>query len=446
MKRFFLLLLCIVYLGLNIYATPTIKVAHPKDYYPYSAVDESGESVGILIDWWNLWAQKAGVDIVFIGDTRENCVQKIIAGEADVLAGFYYNEKRSQQLDFADYIMRTKTVLFLKKGNEPKNNSNFAFPIYVVDNPSLMTNIESQVASIQVNGEETYESLAEKVKAKRIEAFIYDLPNPISKFKSVDAPEGYYEYRIMKYDKLRPAVKKGNREMLDLIINGSTKINDAELVELAEKWPVFRKDRTRLQMVLLFLMLIVLMALIFVYVLQHQKKKRKVVTKMVDGTDWQIIIEKGENDFIEFKSSMRWDYREEKPNKALEQVIVKTISAFLNTKGGMLFIGVDDDGNTLGLENDYNTLKKKNQDGFLLALTGLINQYLGKTVHTFVTSNIISINDKDVCIVSVERSNSPVFIGKNGKEEFYIRASASSQPMSMREAFDYVKTHWGESS
>lgn len=444
MKRFFLLLFCIAYLGFSLDAMQTIKVAHPKDYFPYSGVDETGESVGILIDWWKLWGLKTGVDVVFIADTRENCVQKVIAGDADVLAGFYYNEKRSQQLDFGDYIMRTKTVLFLKEGNAPKNISNFSSPIYVIDNPLLIAEIESQIASIQVNGKETFESLTDKVKAKSIEAFIYDLPNPISKFKSVNAPKGYYEYRIMKSDKLRPAVKKGNREMLDLIIKGSSKINDAELVELAEDWPVFKKDRTRLQMVLLFLTLTILMALIFTYVLQHQKKKRKVVTKMVDGTDWQIIIEKGENDFIEFKSSMRWDYREEKPNKALEQVIVKTISAFLNTKGGMLFIGVDDDGNTLGLENDYNTLKKKNQDGFLLALTGLINQNLGKTVHKFVTSNIISINDKDVCIVSVERSNTPVFMGKNGKEEFYIRASASSQPMSMREAFDYIKTHWGE--
>jgi len=444
MKHFLLLYFCVVFFGFNLHAAQLVKVAHPNDYFPYSAVDENGESVGILIDWWKLWAQKAGIDIEFVADTQDNCIQRVVSGEADVLAGLYFNEKRSQYLDFGDFIMRTKTVLFLKKGNKPKDISHFSSPIYVIDNPALKADMESQFTALQVKENETFQSLFEKIREQSIEAFIYDLPNPIARFKSVGAPKGYYEYRLMKTDKLRPAVKKGNRELMDLILKGSARINDAELIELATNWPVFKKDRSLLQVVLLFLILLVLMGLIFTYILQQQKKKRKVVTKLDDGTDWQIIIEKGENDFIEFKSSMRWDYRDQKPNKALEQVIVKTISAFLNTKGGMLFIGVDDDGNTLGLENDYNTLKKKNRDGFLLALTSLINQNLGKTVHTFITSSIISINDKDVCIVSVERSNAPVFMGKNGNEEFYIRASASSQPMSMRETFDYIKTHWDE--
>ena len=35
----------------------------------------------------------------------------------------------------------------------------------------------------------------------------------------------------------------------------------------------------------------------------------------------------------------------------------------------MLFIGVDDDGNILGLEKDYNSVGKENHDGFLLSLT-----------------------------------------------------------------------------
>jgi len=89
------------------------------------------------------------------------------------------------------------------------------------------------------------------------------------------------------------------------------------------------------------------------------KKKANLLADFKSRSDWQVIIDKGENDLIEFKSSLRWDYRQDKVNKALETVIVKTISAFLNTEGGMLFIGIDDDGNTLGLENDYITLSKK---------------------------------------------------------------------------------------
>ena len=110
----------------------------------------------------------------------------------------------------------------------------------------------------------------------------------------------------------------------------------------------------------------------------------------------------------------------------------------------MLFIGVDDDGNILGIENDYQTMSKKNSDGFMLALTNVINQQIGKIHHQAISINIISINNKDVCIVSMEKSKTPVFLGKNDNEEFYIRASASSQPMSMSEAYKYISTHWTE--
>jgi predicted HTH transcriptional regulator len=42
----------------------------------------------------------------------------------------------------------------------------------------------------------------------------------------------------------------------------------------------------------------------------------------------------------------------------------------MNSEGGTLFIGVYDQGNVIGLENDYKTLKneRQNSDGFELEL------------------------------------------------------------------------------
>ena len=87
-------------------------------------------------------------------------------------------------------------------------------------------------------------------------------------------------------------------------------------------------------------------------------------------------IKGGENDYVEFKSSLRWDYEQGNVNKLMEHIIAKTIAAFMNSEGGKLFIGVSDAGEILGIEKDYATLK--NKDGFLLQLTQVVNQYLGK--------------------------------------------------------------------
>jgi len=78
------------------------------------------------------------------------------------------------------------------------------------------------------------------------------------------------------------------------------------------------------------------------------------------------LIEEGESDELEFKSSLRWDVCDGCVNKKLEEVIIKTVAAFTNSDGGTLLIGVDDDGNVLGLENDYAALGNADKDKFEL--------------------------------------------------------------------------------
>jgi len=160
--------------------------------------------------------------------------------------------------------------------------------------------------------------------------------------------------------------------------------------------------------------------------------------------NYEELIKSGENDYIELKSSMRWDYEQGTVNKLMEHIVAKTISAFMNSEGGKLFIGISDSGEILGIKKDCDTLKNKNKDGFLLQLTQVINQYLGKEFNQYASIKILKIGDKDVCVVDVINSAMPVFLKNAGKEEFYIRASASSQPMSIREANEYIKTHWDD--
>jgi len=53
-----------------------------------------------------------------------------------------------------------------------------------------------------------------------------------------------------------------------------------------------------------------------------------------------------------------------------------------------------------------------------------------------------NIDGKDICVVEISRSDKPVFMKYDNKEEFYIRASLSSQPLNVREAMEYINMHW----
>lgn len=421
----------------------TYKIGCNENYYPYIIKnEETGELQGIVIDWWNLWAEKKDVNIEFVPLDLGACIEKTKSGEIDAIAGLFYSDERAKFLDITEQLIRMKTVLFLKKDIKADSIQLITDTIGVLKNDLAFFYVQEKYPEIKLKVFDDFRVLQTEIQNERISGFIYDLPNPLKNFKKVKAPKGYYIYETLYSEKLRAAVKKGNRNMLNLIISGSASISDDELFELADKWDFYQPDRQFFWILLISGIVLGIVLALFISKFFRDKRKIKEMEDFATKTDWKLIIDKGENDHIEFKSSLRWDYRQEKANKVLEKVIAKTISAFLNTTGGMLFIGVDDEGNILGLDKDYNSLSKNNSDGFLLSLTNIINLRLGKSAHKFIHINIISINEKDVCIVTVDECDKPVFMGAIDNEEFYIRASASSQPLGVRETYKYINSHW----
>jgi len=61
------------------------------------------------------------------------------------------------------------------------------------------------------------------------------------------------------------------------------------------------------------------------------------------------LIQRGESKTLEFKSTLRWNVKEDRQDdKVVTHAVLKTIAAFLNTEGGDLLIGVADDGAIVG--------------------------------------------------------------------------------------------------
>ena len=162
------------------------------------------------------------------------------------------------------------------------------------------------------------------------------------------------------------------------------------------------------------------------------------------------MIAEGESDSLEFKSSLRWDMVQNSVNKKLEDVIVKTISAFANSQGGTLLIGVDDEGEILGIEKDYLSLGNADRDKFELHLRNIFNNHFGTA---FVTSRISIefhvMDDRDVCQIEIQPAKEPVVVtlkGNNGQsgEKFYVRSGNSSQEIPLSQMNAYCKERFDQ--
>lgn len=153
------------------------------------------------------------------------------------------------------------------------------------------------------------------------------------------------------------------------------------------------------------------------------------------GSWLQELIEIGETEQVEFKSSMRWNTQKGRPGKEVEFSWLKTLVAFLNTEGGTLIIGVDDQKNTLGFEID----QFPNEDRYLLHFNNLIKEHIGLEYSPLITFDLTPLGDKQVLVVQIKKSDDPVFLKKGSAEEFYVRVGPGSRKLTTRQVLEYLK-------
>lgn len=169
---------------------------------------------------------------------------------------------------------------------------------------------------------------------------------------------------------------------------------------------------------------------------------REFAPKPVDQ-EIAALIARGESNTLEFKSSARWDIKQNKADKLIEGIVVKAVAALLNSEGGALLLGVDDDKNVIGLAHDYKLFgKKDSRDAYENFLMTLLLNNLGKDSAALISITFHEVREKDVCRVEVKKSPKPIFVKDNNGEHLYIRAGNSTRMLSTREAMEYFKMRW----
>jgi type I restriction enzyme R subunit len=156
------------------------------------------------------------------------------------------------------------------------------------------------------------------------------------------------------------------------------------------------------------------------------------------------LIKQGESKTLEFKSTLRWNLKENRQDdKVVTYAVLKTVAAFLNTEGGDLLIGVADDGTIIGVELD----QFDNDDKFMRHLTQIVRNGLGDRAGTCIDPKAQDVHGKTVCVVSCQRSPEPVFLKWKGIEDkpegdFYVRSGPGTVKLSADSAKEYIRTRF----
>jgi hypothetical protein len=155
----------------------------------------------------------------------------------------------------------------------------------------------------------------------------------------------------------------------------------------------------------------------------------------------KLLAEK-EHDRLEFKSSLRFDRKIGQQSRDVEKAAMKTVAAFLNSKGGHLVIGADDKRVPLGLQNDYRTLQRKDNDGFENHFNQTFNSMIGPEFRNLIKLWFHNVDGRDLCTVQVLPSQRPVYFKADNNEHFYIRTGNISTALKLSEIELYARSRW----
>jgi schlafen family protein len=181
-------------------------------------------------------------------------------------------------------------------------------------------------------------------------------------------------------------------------------------------------------------------AAIYATMVRRSEKIRQLSAALDEDIRSQIAH--GESASLEFKSTFRWDLRENRINRALESVVMKTLAGYMNGEGGTLLIGVTDEGGIVGLEKDYSALKKPDRDGFEQVLMAAVASKLGADACQYVQAVFHSVEGKDVCRVIVRPAHRPVYVRDGETPKLFVRTGVSTRELNVQEAIQYTEARW----
>ena len=153
----------------------------------------------------------------------------------------------------------------------------------------------------------------------------------------------------------------------------------------------------------------------------------------------RALIAGGESERLEFKSTLRWNLKSNKPGREIELAWLKTVVAFMNSRGGTLIIGVHDDGSVLGTEAD----RFRNDDKFLLHFNNLINKHVGLEYGRYLSFDLRPLDGKKLLVVDCRRAKEPAFLRVDEDEDFYVRIGPASRKLSLRKTLEHLQATKG---
>ncbi|QYK03290.1 transporter substrate-binding domain-containing protein [Shewanella psychrotolerans] len=221
-----------------------------EDSYPYQFIDDNGDAKGLLVDLWREWSLQTKTPVVFVVRHWKDSLEQLSEGNADIHLGMGRTQQREAVFDFANSVSSVSTYLYLRKSLKDKTAFKDLFPyrIGVVMGSSHESILNEQISGLNFRYYNSRATLLDGVIKGEVDVFAgmegYLRDTTISRAVLEEFP---LDNRLLiKKTLILPAVKKGNKALLDKVNQGFAAMSQTIRDEIDKRWLGYSHDANTL--------------------------------------------------------------------------------------------------------------------------------------------------------------------------------------------------------
>ena len=163
-------------------------------------------------------------------------------------------------------------------------------------------------------------------------------------------------------------------------------------------------------------------------------KAKQSLSALLPGDEIDALIDGDESSEVEFKEMVSTN----------DSRMLQAIAAFLNSKGGNLFIGITSTRQGVGLTQSYDGLNVANRDAFERHLNQRFHSNLKPLYPLDISFSYPYFHGHEICKIRIQPSEIPIFLTQNSNKRFYVRMGNANRPLNESESIEYIRKRWPE--
>jgi PAS domain S-box-containing protein len=216
----------------------SIRVVIDKNYPPFAFVDEKGILRGKSIDLWRLWEKHTGIHVKIVALNWGEALERMRAGEFDVIDTIFDTPSRSAYLDFSEPYAQVNVPIFFRH-NIPAitDLSSLAggFAVGYKTGDAAQELLEAAGVKALVPFP-SYEAVIRAAGQGGINVFVVDEPPAVYYLNKLRIADQFRQSKAINIGQFHRAVRKGHTELLKRIEDGFAALTPAELRGVEERW------------------------------------------------------------------------------------------------------------------------------------------------------------------------------------------------------------------